>query len=297
MHPLYLKKNTKSFEQSFQMQHARVPHTYDTWHCHQELELNAIIKGTGTRFIGDHVGAFSDGDMVLVGSNLPHVWKNDKEYYQGQDTLYAELMNFFFLEDFAGKELFQLPELQPIQNLLQRASQGIRIYGKTSETIQRKMKKIFRLTAGERVITLMQILNIIAHSDEVELLASPGFINSYQANNTSRINKVYDFIMNNFLEEITLEQVAEVASMNVTAFCRYFKRVTKKSFVQFLNEIRIGYACKLLLDEKLTVSQICYESGFNNLSNFNKHFKAATKHTPQHYKLQHQSSVGNKGLS
>ncbi len=294
MHPLYLKKNTKSFEQSFQMQHARVPHTYDTWHYHQELELNAIIKGTGTRFIGDHVGAFSDGDTVLVGSNLPHVWRNDKEYYQGQEDLQAELMNFFFLEDFAGKDLFQLPELQPIQNLLRTATQGIRIYGRTGEIVQRKMKKVFRLTAGERVIALMQILNIIAHSDELELLASPGFIHSYQASNTARINKVYNFIMNNFLENISLEQAADIASMNPAAFCRYFKRVTQKSFVQFLNEIRVGYACKLLLDEKLTVSQICYESGFNNLSNFNKQFKATTHKTPQEYKFQHQNSFSSK---
>ncbi len=294
MHPLYLKKNTKSFEQSFQMNHARVPHTYDIWHYHQELELNAIIKGTGTRFIGDHVGAFSDGDTVLVGSNLPHVWRNDKEYYSGREDVQAELMNFFFLEDFAGKDFFQLPELQPIQNLLLTATQGIRIYGRTGEVVQRKMKKIFRLTPGERVIALMQILNIIAHSDELELLASPGFINSYQASNTDRINKVYNFIMNNFLENLSLEQAADVASMNPAAFCRYFKRVTQKSFVQFLNEIRIGYACKLLLDEKLTVSQICYESGFNNLSNFNKQFKTTTHKTPQEYKLQHHNSFNNK---
>ena len=191
MHPLYLKKNTKSFEQSFHMNHARVPHTYDIWHYHQELELNAIMKGSGTRFIGDHVGAFSDGDLVLVGSNLPHVWRNNKEYYEGQDTLQAELMNFFFLEDFAGKDLFQLPELQPIQKLIQAASQGIRIYGQTAKVVQRKMNQVFRLPAGERLIALMQILNIVGQSEKLELLASPRFSHSNQANNTGHINKMY----------------------------------------------------------------------------------------------------------
>lgn len=287
MHPLYLKKNTKGFEQSFQMNHARVPHTYDIWHYHQELELNAIIKGRGTRFIGDHVGAFTDGDMVLVGPNLPHVWKNDKEYYDNQESLQAELINFFFLEDFAGKDFFQLPELQPIQKLIEASIQGIRIYGRTSKVVQGKMKQVYRLTPGERIINLIHVLNIIAHSDELEFLASPGFIYAYQASNTERINKVYNFIMNNFLENITLKDVADKASMNTTAFCRYFKRVTKKSFVQFLNEIRIGYACKLLLDEKLTISQICYESGFNNLSNFNKQFKLITYNTPYNYRVRH----------
>jgi AraC-like DNA-binding protein len=294
MQPLQLKKNTKGFEQSFQMNHARVPHTYDTWHYHQELELNAIIKGSGTRFIGDHVGAFTDGDLVLVGPNLPHVWRNNKEYYDKQENLHAELINFFFLEDFAGKEFFQLPELQPIQKLLQVSTQGVRIFGHTSKLVQRKMKQVYQLTPGERIIGIIQILNIIAHSDELELLASPGFIQSYQADNTTRINKVYNFIMNNFQEDVSLEAVANIASMNPAAFCRYFKRVTQKSFVQFLNDIRIGYACKLLLDEKLTVSQICYESGFKNLSNFNKQFKLATNKTPQNYKLQHQNNLGLK---
>lgn len=287
MHPLFLKKNTKSFEQSFQMNHARVAHTYDIWHYHQELELNSIIKGAGTRIIGDHVGSFSDGDMVLVGSNLPHVWKSDKAYYQGDEALYSEVFNFFFLEDFAGKDLFQLPELSAIERLLTSASQGIRIYGQTCKAVQLRMKQAFKLKAGERLIALIQILNIIAHSDELELLASAGFNQSYHSNNSARINKVYNFIMDNFLEDITLKQVADVASMNTSAFCRYFKTATQKSFVKFLNEIRIGYACKLLLDEKLTTSQVCYESGFNNLSHFNKVFRTITKTTPQGYIKMH----------
>lgn len=266
------------------MQHARVSHTYDTWHYHQELELNAIIKGSGTRFLGDHVGAFTDGDMILVGPNLPNVWRNDKEYYQKKDNLYAELINIFFLEDFAGKDFFLLPELQPIHKLLKASIQGIRIYGQTSKIILGKIKNIYRLNPGERIIGLIQILNIIAHSDELELLTSPGFINAYQANSSEHINKVYTYIMNNFQKDLNLKEIADIASMNTTAFCRYFKNITKKSFVQFLNEIRIGYACKLIQDEKLTISQICYESGFNNLSNFNKQFKMITNNTPQDYK-------------
>lgn len=229
--------------------------------------------------------------MVLIGPNLPHVWKNDKEYYQGQENLKAELINFFFLIDFAGKDLFQLPELQPIQKLLQVATQGVRIYGHTSEAVLSKMKEIYSLTPGEKIIGLIQILNIIASSNELELLVSPGFIDVYQANNTERINNVYAYIMNNFQEDVSLEDVASIASMNPAAFCRYFKRVTNKSLIQFLNEVRIGYACKLLLNDNLSVSQICYESGFNNLSNFNKRFKAATNQTPQDYKQQHQTNI------
>jgi AraC-like DNA-binding protein len=287
MHPLHLKKNTKTFDKSFSTQYKIVPHMYDIWHFHQELELNYIIKSKGTRFIGDHISTFTDGDMVLVGSNLPHVWKNDKEYYSTVNETKAEIINFHFLEDFAGKDLLQLPEFHNIQEMFIQSARGIRILGETKKRIEVKMKKMFQLEGGDRVIQLIQILNLIGNSSEIELLASSGFLQAYHAVKNDRIEKVINYILNHFGEKIYLDEVAEMANMNASAFSRYFKQATKKSFMDFLLEVRIGFACKLLIENNLNVSGICYESGFNNQSNFNKQFKIATGKSPKEYRNEH----------
>lgn len=285
MQALYLKKNTRSHESSFKMNHAIVPHMYDQWHYHQELEINLILKGSGTRFVGDNIQSFYDDDLVLVGANLPHVWKNDVIYYEGLPNLYADVINIHFLPDFAGKDFFLMPEMQAVNELLERAKRGIRFKGNCKILIKEKMIAMQTMPDGEKLLSLLQILNLMAHNREVEMLSTAGFSNSYKDSNPEKINRIFDFIINNFHQEISLADVASLAHMNEAAFCRYFKNATKKTFTQFVNETRIGYACKLLIDGNKNVSQICYESGFNNISNFNRQFRRITGKTPQMYQV------------
>lgn len=287
MLPLFLKKNTKSFKQSFYIEKFTVEHTYDIWHNHLELEFNHILQGSGTRFIGDSIESFCSGDMVLVGPNLPHVWRSDRLYYQGVDEIKVELILTQFIRDFAGKEFLSLPEMHCVKELLDEAAQGLQILGRTKEVVSGRLLKLVKMEGGEKLIEFIQILLFIAKTKEYRKLSSVGFIDSYQSKGADRINKVHDFIMNNFTEDITLKEASEIAHMNETAFCRFFKSTTLKTFTQFLNEIRIGYACKLLLHKKMNIASVGYECGFRNISYFNRVFKGLVGITPQQYQRKH----------
>lgn len=287
MLPLFLKKNTRSFEQSFHTGKFTVNHTYDVWHHHLELEFLHILNGSGTRFIGDSIESFSSGDMVLVGPNLPHVWRSDKIYYEGVPEIQVELILTQFTPDFAGRDFFSLPEMITVKELMEDASQGLQILGKTREVISERLIRLVNLEGGEKLMEFIQLLLHISKTKEYKKLSSVGFVDSYQSKGSDRINKVHDFIMNNFMEDISLKEAADIANMNETAFCRYFKTATLKTFTQFLNEVRIGYACKLLLHEELNISGIGYECGFNNISYFNRVFKHSLGVTPQQYQRKH----------
>ncbi len=290
MQPLFLKKKTQSYDHSFQLQHVRVPHMYDKWHYHYEIELNLALNGSGTRYVGDSIQSFKGPDLVLVGAELPHVWKNDEIYYEGRKDLKVEVINFFFLPDFAGKDFVNLPEVKPVRKLFEDARRGLKFSGKTRELVVEKMQHLVRQDEGRRFFELLDILYYLAESEERVPLASPGFISTPKDRDLDKINKVYDYVIHNFKQKISLEDVADLANMTVAAFCRYFKNTTRKTLVQYINEIRTGYACKLLLDDQLTIAQICFESGFNNLSNFNRKFKSITGYSPKDYKQKHLKS-------
>lgn len=288
MQPLYLKKKTQSEVSSFQINHAKVPYMYDKWHFHQELELNWIIHGTGTRFVGDSIQKFNHNDMVLIGQNLPHVWKNESQYYQGDPNIYADVINIHFLPDILGDAFLGLPELQHVKELFQRAEKGIRYHGITCKRVGKLLLKIAENRGTKnQILILLEILELLSRSHEYQELSSSGFMNHYHPSHNSRINKIYAYVMNNFQSKMILAEVAELAHMNTSAFSRYFKKATKKNFVQFLNEIRVGYACKLLIDDDLSIAQIGYQCGFNNLSNFNRQFKKIIGISPKAYKAEH----------
>jgi len=287
MLPLFLKKNTKSFEQSFYIRKFTVQHTYDTWHNHAELEFMHIIKGSGTRFIGDSIEAFNNGDLVLVGPNLPHVWRSDRIYYENLPEVQVEIVLTQFIRDFAGGDFLNLPEMHGVKDLLDDAIRGIQILGKTRHIVSNKLISLTAMEGSEKLMEFLQILVFISKTKEYRKLSSMGFMDSYQSKGADRINKVQDFIMNNFTEDITLKKAADIANMNETAFCRFFKSTTLKTFTQFLNEVRVGYACKLLLHENMNIAGVGYESGFKNISYFNRVFKNNLGITPQQYQKKH----------
>lgn len=252
------------------------------WHYHPELELDVIRCSTGTRFVGDSIEKFEPGDIVLLGKNLPHLWLNDKIYFKQDSGLTAEAVVIHFAENFGGG-LLEIPEMADIANLFERAKHGIKFMGSANRHIIKKVDTLFELSGYERIILFIDILKRLATHKNNKTLSSLGFINSFKGIHNSRMVPVYKYIMNNFKEEIKLETVANLANMNTSSFSRYFTNFQKKTFTQFLNEIRIGYACKLLIENNFHIAAACYESGFNNISNFNRQFKAIKKMTPTKY--------------
>ncbi len=282
-----LFRNPKTEKESFYTQEDKVDRFYDALHYHPELQLTAYIASAGTYFVGDRIDRFEAGDVVLIGPNLPHVSRNDAEYYQPNSGLYAHAFSIYFKPESFGREFIELPELFAIKKLLGLSSRGIRVVGATRATIHPMIIALKHLEGMERLLALLEILHRIAVSNEYEFLSSMGYITPQRDIDSKKINDVFDYVMRHFSQKISLEEIAEVANMSPTAFCRFFKQRTRKTFSQFLNEVRIGGACKLLLSERYTVSEIAYQCGYNNISNFNRQFKAITNYTPQGYAKEH----------
>jgi len=290
MQPLLLKIESNT-RQSFQIRKDIRPNFYSTWHYHEELELTLILKSSGTRFVGDSIQQFSSGDLVLVGENTPHVWKNNDSYYKEPVSNAAEAIVIHFRKDFAGADFFNMPEMIRIKNLISEAQRGVCFKGRDRNSIHRKIVALVDKPPVERVLGLIEILALLASSSEYSLLSSTGFVQTFFANESDQINKVYAYIIENFRSNITLEKTAQVAHLTPTAFCRFFKSRTRKTFTQFLNEVRISFACRLLIEGKLDIAQVCFESGFNNLSYFNRQFKIVKKETPSSYRDKHNIKV------
>lgn len=269
---------------SFVFQKDVYPYYPTPWHYHPEYELVLVVKSTGKRNVGDHVERFSDGDLLFIGPNLPHAYQNDPIYYQNNESLTAEAIVIHFDENFLGKEFFNLPEMVLVKQLFNKSKFGFKILGDTRQKVEGMMMAMQAMSGHQRIISLLQILEILSLTEEYELLVRPGFIQDYTISNNDQLTKIHGFIMDNFRRDISLAEVAKVANMSVPSFCRFFKSSTRKTFSTFLNDIRIGYACKLIVEDRYNISQICYESGFNNLSNFNRLFKKLTDKTPLQYK-------------
>lgn len=256
------------------------------WHYHPELELVTILKSSGTRFIGDSIEQFNEGDVVLIGKNLPHMWLNDIEYFNEKSIKEAESIDIHFKLDFVGEYFFKIPEMNLIEKLLKNANLGIKFSGDLTQIIK-QIKKIHALKGFNKVIEFIQLLNQLAKHESYKLLSSPGFVNSFNKTGKKNLDKIYEYIFENFREPISLNDVSEISNMNPSAFSRFFKRVNRKTFSEYLIEVRIGYACKLLIQNKYNISEVCYESGFNNISNFNRQFKKVTKLSPSDYSKQY----------
>jgi len=271
-------------EHSFNVRYDVVPHFYDKWHYHQEVELVHIIKGSGKQFIGDDIHHFKPDDMILLGANLPHLWHSDKKFLQKNATQKVEAIVIHFMPDCFGAHFFGLPENMEIAKLLSKAEQGIRIKSNTRKTVSELMRQLLTASGSNRILLLLQILQTIARSRHTKTACSKGLQYAFSPSETDRLNTIYQYILDNFSKDIPLEEIAKVANISPHSFCRYFKSRIKKTFSKFLLEVRIGHAGKLLAETNKPVATICYESGFNNFSNFNRHFKTITKKTPLEYR-------------
>lgn len=289
MQPQFIKV-PNSPATSFLIRDMVVPFFSNPFHFHPELELNLIIHGTGTRFVGDNIEYFCNGDMVLAGSNLPHLWKNDKIYYE-DDSLIAHAIVIQFKEDFLKNDYGELPEMIQIKSLLFSARRGLKISGSTQQKVARRMIAMLKQSPIERIASLLIILSTIASSKEYRILSSAGFSNAYNSKtDMERINRVYAYVVENFSQDINLSDISKVANLSPTAFCRYFKNCTKKTFFAFLLETRLNYACKLLINDAHNITEVSMETGFNNLSYFNRQFKKMTGLSPLQYRRKFQKT-------
>lgn len=253
------------------------------FHFHPNCELVLIEEGYGKRVIGDNVSTFHEGDVVLMGPNVPHIWTNDEVYYKGNKDLRSKAIVIYFSPDLLDP-LLELPALKKIQKLLVKSGRGLAFRGRTKDLIRKKLPGIKEAEGLSQLINFLNILNLLCETTETQYLASAQFVNTYTERDVNRINSVYLFLMQNFKQDIELGTVAEIAHMAPTAFSRFFKQRTNKPFSRFLNELRIRHACDLLNDPEKTISEISQESGYHNMTNFNKFFKEITGIPPSEFR-------------
>lgn len=271
---------------SFDLRHEHVPYFANPWHFHPELELNYVVAGTGTRFIGQSVERFSGEEIVLLGRNLPHYWKNDPVFY-GPDRPYAsEAMVVRFTEDFLGKPFLELPEMCRIQQLFSRATAGLRLLEPIRSRVAAGLFELMDQTGLHQLTALLMLLDELAASEAVAVV-SPRYVPSQHLENQSeRLNRVMAYLVGNFTEPFSLRHVADLASMNQAAFCRYFKSQTGQTLTQFVIDLRIRYACELLSKGDDSVTKVCFQVGFGNVSHFIQVFKKLRHQTPFEFRTQ-----------
>lgn len=260
-----------------------IPHLVVPWHYHPETEIIFIEKSSGTRFVGDHSEPFTEGDVGLVGSNLPHVWQNDAIYKKNQEGLYARALVVHFMDEIFQGPLGGLREMRGIASLLEDAKSGFTFTGTARAELGEQMKEIVRSDGTEKYIRLVRMLDFMANTKEKRTLASPGYARIRNSDDFDRFDRVHRFMIEHFKEDPSLDDVARIAGMTPSSFCKYFKKRTTKTYLGFLNEIRIGHACKLLQEDRMSIAGVCYESGFNNVSHFNEQFRKIKGMTPGQY--------------
>lgn len=256
------------------------------WHYHPEIELVYINGGSGKRQVGSHVSYYNDGDLILIGSYLPHCGFTDEATGNMKETVIQ------MKPDFLGSAFFDLSEMTNIKNLFSQAKQGISFTGETKKTLGKRIEALSEQTQLERLLSMLSILNELELSKESTILNAEGHSMEMQMQDNDRMNVVYNYVKDHFQENIALEKIAQLVAMTVPSFCRYFKKITNKTFTKFVNDYRLVHASKLLAEKQISISEICFESGFNNFGHFNKSFKDFTGKSASQYRQELRSYLG-----
>lgn len=287
MKAIFQRLTTES-EEGFAFKAIRSPGFDCPWHVHPEYELILVIQGHGYRIVGDNISRLSAGDLVLVGPGLPHIWQ-DERGSGGRASVYFLLIQF---EDkFLGDGLLRLPAMEPLRRLLHRARRGLHIVGKTHGKVAALMKHMADLKGMDRVLQFLQILAALAGSEDCEPIASPGFAADTSLYDQERMDRVFQFLNSKVGEPVRLSETARIVNLSEGAFSRFFRLHTGKTFPEFVNELRIGRACTLLMEDNLNITEVAYECGFTNLSNFNRQFLRLKGLSPHEFRLQLQGRL------
>lgn len=248
------------------------------WHFHPEIEIVYIENGSGKRHIGNHISQYSNGDLIMVGSNLPHFGFTDRFSGTKKEIIVQ------FTDDFLGSEIFSKIELAPIGRLFEKSKFGLSFFGNTKTEVGQRLESLFYMNNFEKLTELLKILFLLSQSREVNLLNAAGIVMETNPERVTKLDEVFTFVRKEFRNEIRLDSVAALINLTAPSFCRFFKKNTGKTFVEFLNDYRITHACKLLAESSLPITEICFESGFNNFSHFNACFRNTTGMSPSAYR-------------
>lgn len=274
----FIQKLPLSENTSFVARTYRTPYFETNWHQHIEYELILFTKGAGLAFIGNYVGGFEAGDIFLLGADLPHTFQKQRK------DLIASCVTIQFCGDFWGEKFLELHECKAVKQLLALSSRGLKIKSSSAGNLRRLITELEFTSGLQRILKLCECLIIIEQLENIETL-STGDI-QHNEKDREHIDKIIQFTIDSFHRQITLSEVADIINTSVSAFCRYFKKRTKKTYISFLNEVRVGHACKLLIETKMSIITICYESGFGTIANFNKQFLSIKRITPSQYRKQ-----------
>ncbi len=274
----------QELDKSFVYYHDK--NNFAPWHNHPEYELTLIVKGKGKRMIGDSIDRFEENDLLLIGPYLPHEWLCDDEYLNHPNGFQGECIVILFEANFLGTDFYKLPENIHLQKVLSIANRGCRIKNRTSEEVIKILLHSVQMSNNERLYALISIFGILSKmpASDCESLASANFSTTFTSNINEPINRVTHYILQNFQKEITIKSLLEISNMSNTTFSMVFKKTFRMTFKEYLESIRIGYACKLLNEDRSNISEIAYRSGFQNISNFNRQFKRIKGVTPSQFK-------------
>ena len=279
-----LRQMTSTPENSFLVRKDFDEQMLNDWHYHPEIELLSIKRSSGTWLIGDHIGPFQSGDAVLIGADLPHCFRHESRFTVKKEKNTGETTCIKFLPHIFGNGFLELPEAREIKDLLLDSCCGLKLTGSTRTYVSKIVEKICNETPGKKLLCLLSMLEEIAAKKEYVLLSSKGFMYTAEHTDKERIKTVFEYTFHHYKEKILVDDLASVLNMSVESFCRYFKNKTKKTYIRFLMEVRIGIACRLLVEDEKNVAQISYDCGYNTISHFNHQFKFITGNRPLEYK-------------
>lgn len=281
MKPIF-QKLTNSPEEGFACKVIRGPGFDCPWHFHSECELILVLRSGGYRLLGDSLAMLEPGDLVLIGPNLPHVYQNDEGLPGRARPVHAILVQFE--EACIGEGLMRLPALAPVRRLLRRARLGLDVGGATRDRVAALMREMVRARGLRRIVLFLDALDVLAQSGETRTLASPGFAAESNPFDQERMNRVCRYINDRLDQPIFLEELARLVHLSEGAFSRFFHAHTSRTFPEFVNELRVGRACRLLAESEMAVTEIAFASGFENLSNFNRQFQRLKNTTPREFR-------------
>jgi len=266
-------------DESFDCEIIQGPDYGTRWHFHPEVQITLAVRSKGYRIVGDNIAPLGDGDLVLIGSEVPHVWQQDDT---SGSAVHAMVLRF--REDFLGREFLALPEMGRITRLLQRARRGLEVSGRVRREVTERLSELPGATGMTRVLILLGALDLLSRSADLRPLASAGFRPQLDASDQERMGRILRHIQDHLTEEIARDDVARAASLSAGAFSRYFRSRTGKTLPEYVNELRIGRSCRFLAETDAPITEIALDCGFLNLANFNRWFRKVTGTVPRDYR-------------
>jgi|SoiMethySBSTD1v2_1073268.scaffolds.fasta_scaffold57960_3 AraC-like DNA-binding protein/quercetin dioxygenase-like cupin family protein len=283
----YVQRVSPSGAASFTFRVKSDPRFARGWHCHPELELTYIVESRGRRFVGDSVEAYESGDLVLLGSNVPHTWRSDDSVPGPHRAIVVQ-----FREEFLGRDFFRAPELSGISALFRRAERGLAIVRSVRAEVAHRLLAMRRMSPAGRLLALLEILDVLARARSLRPIARRPPGPPRDAAQLRRIDRVIAFLEARFAGSVSQREAARLAGLSPAGFSRFFRRSTGRTFVDYLAELRVGAAARLLLETDLPVTEVAMRSGFANLSNFNRRFLSRTGLSPRAYRRRHAQDAG-----